>query len=59
MKKEDWTRLEELSEKEIRALLSAAEKREMTALFHMTEKEAGHPEEWDWPCLCYECRGEA
>ena len=56
MKKEEWTQLEMLNEKDIRAMLSTKERLALTVLFHMTEKEADHPEEWEWPCLCYECR---
>ena len=54
MTKADWDRLKELYAIN-QDTMTLVEKRHFKILFDMTRLVDQHPEDWDYPCQCYEC----
>lgn len=55
MTEEEWKRLDQLFDISIEEL-SLVSRARRDELFKKTEKEQEHPEWYEQPCLCYECK---
>ena len=56
----DWVRLAVLHELDLKAIcdqkpMLKKDKHEMNVLLDKTMDVDGHPEDWDWGCLCQLC----